>query len=300
MLISINIRVLYFQPKGGASNNSSSSPILLGPRFVVRIVEKGEFLKFVCDMLKEGNPKLQLVYLNILNLILCDECYTSTSASVCKSVLMPVRNTVYKSKNISQLILRLCEHGASSSIRAKALVALQLLFRHSPGILVGLAEKRLPLVLAKCTDRIAVDGNTKSFTYRSAYSFLVYIRDDMVRACLYLQSYLKNQGLGSSSGGLSTPISSPVKAGQRAWLDTLEPEAMLSASKRTPASIVKHKNRTPDSAAVKRTTVSQVPESKDTTAITSASRIASLSVERFLITFILFNSITHSLVINLK
>ena len=216
---------------------------------LLQVVEKGVFLQTVVDMLRDGSPKLQLAYLNILNLLFCDECYCAAAAGESSlSAMSAARNTLAKAKGLVQSLVRLAEHGASGSIRAKTLLSLQLLLRHHPALLAGLGEKRLPSVLARLVDplsadaaalqgRAAVSRHALPLVCRrvelnrplpSQASLLLFVRADLVEACAALNMHLASLAAGlpqTHSGALTSPATSPSKSG-RAWHDAMEPEAV--------------------------------------------------------------------------
>ena len=230
---------------GGSSrnaSNTSTSASLSGARFVSRIVEKGSFLQNMSEMLRDGPPKLQMAYLNMFNLIFCDEMYGQPRAG---TTLTNSRNTLAKIKGTVQSIIRLAEHGASSGIRAKALVASQLLFKCYPALMSGLGEKRLPAILVRLLDPISADP--KTLIYKSALSMILCIRADLVLASKSLTSYLLQLCSGELSG-ISTPTDSPTKGSSRQqWGDYTDPDSVFgSSNRRTPNSVVKHRTRTPD------------------------------------------------------
>ena len=113
------------------SKGVASSSTLSGARFVARAVDKGNFLRSICDVLRDGPPKLQMAHLSVFNLLLCDERYSQGrevggGERGAASALQHVRKTLLGTKGLVQSVIRLAEHGASSGIRAKALIALQV------------------------------------------------------------------------------------------------------------------------------------------------------------------------------
>jgi len=145
-----------------SSNNNTTSPGNVGPKVVSRIVEKGTFLQGFGGIFKEGSPKLQIAYLNIFNLIFCDEYYSGYPTSYVAASLNASRNVLAKNKGMIQFLIRLAEHGASNTIRSKSLLSLQLLLRFSPCLMTGVGEKRLPSILARIVDPISKEGNSQS------------------------------------------------------------------------------------------------------------------------------------------
>jgi hypothetical protein len=64
-----------------------------------------------------------------------------------------VRQSFLQSPVLMPSLLRLVEQGGSSAVRAKALLAVQLLCRHNPVLLSPLSERRLPMALVRMLER---------------------------------------------------------------------------------------------------------------------------------------------------
>jgi hypothetical protein len=126
-------------------------------------IEKTGLLALILETLRDGAPRLQLVLLNILNLIFLQETAPSAASNSQKeeedpadtALLSPIRGLLIKSTgtgtgpglaSVTQSLLKLSEHGASNTIKGKALIALQLICRYSPQTLFALTEKKLPTV----------------------------------------------------------------------------------------------------------------------------------------------------------
>ena len=106
--------------------------------FIVNVFDQEGALSGILDALKDGPPKLQQAYLNIVNMIFL-ESNTSPRAedTDVDGVLLCVRKVLVKADGALSSILRLIDQGGSSAVRAKALFAAQLLCRHSPSLLRG-------------------------------------------------------------------------------------------------------------------------------------------------------------------
>ena len=67
-------------------------------------------------------------------------------------LLFNLRQAFLLSSHLITALLRLADQGSSSVIKAKALLALQLLCRHSPHLLVALGDRRFPLSLVRLVE----------------------------------------------------------------------------------------------------------------------------------------------------
>ena len=108
----------------------------------------------ILEALKDGAPKLQQAYLNIINMIFlhtnnnlspkqedgnqapANSCAHSSDIDVDKT-LCSLRNLILRPETLLPSLLRLIDQGGSSAVRAKALIAAQLLCRYSPSLLIG-------------------------------------------------------------------------------------------------------------------------------------------------------------------
>ena len=122
--------------------------------FISYLFEQEGAVGGILEALKDGNPKLQQAYLNIISMIFLhtnantqpkrqESCRipiinseNSPEIDVDK-ILHTLRDSILQPETILPSLLRLIEQGGSSAVRAKALIAAQLLCRHSPSLLVG-------------------------------------------------------------------------------------------------------------------------------------------------------------------
>ena len=117
--------------------------------FLSQIFEQEGSVAGILDTLKDGPPKLQQAYLNIINLLFSNNSNIENELQIngdklMKKTEMEIEKTLYSIRhNLSRpegalpCILRLIEQGGSSSVRSKALLAAQLLCRYSPNLLTG-------------------------------------------------------------------------------------------------------------------------------------------------------------------
>ena len=114
----------------------------------------------ILEALKDGAPKLQQAYLNIINMIFlhtnnnlppkqedgnqapANSCAHSSDIDVDKT-LCSLRNSILRPDILLPSLLRLIDQGGSSAVRAKALIAAQLLCRYSPSLLIGTYSNRM-------------------------------------------------------------------------------------------------------------------------------------------------------------
>ena len=134
--------------------------------FLSYVFEQEGAVAGILEALRDGTPKLQQAYLNILNMIFSDtktdkisddnSDYKSEGQSTrgisspdspgfvrgidTAKLLLPVRELVIRPETVLPSLLRLIDQGGSSAVRAKALFAAQLLCRHSPPLLKGTAH----------------------------------------------------------------------------------------------------------------------------------------------------------------
>jgi hypothetical protein len=110
--------------------------------FIAQVFDQEGAVAGILDVLRDGSPKLQQAYLNIINRIF-SESYTSLTRIEeieVQKVLRPVRKAFVKPEGALPSILRLIEQGGSSAVRAKALFAAQVLCRYSPALLSGITH----------------------------------------------------------------------------------------------------------------------------------------------------------------
>ena len=236
-----------------------------GARFLARVLEKGG-LPAIIDTLRDGQPKLQQAYLNIINIIFCPinvikitqspkketitspskgnavkktgstSPFNSSAAMTASTILKPFQQFFLKTPAMVPTLLRLVEQGGSSAVRAKALITFQLLCSHRVTILT---EHRLPSALMRMIEPYISNAdmstsniqNSSSYNIKCALSMIIFVRDTCIFALKDLQMQLSLLSTyQTSEQQMVTPESSPQKSG------------------RTPHTLVR---QTPSSAAVK-------------------------------------------------
>lgn len=190
------------------------------------------------ETLRDGQPKLQQAFLNIINIIFSSLSSTeraipagngsdtlpSTSTSeggqggqggpgcdIDSDDLRTTRQFFLKSPNMTAILLRLVEHGASSAVRAKALLAIQLICRHQPSLLSTLTEKRFSACLIRILEpnlasqsgALGGGGNTEQSSYvtKAAASMVLFCRAMYWDCCNQLAIQLECLGSFKLSEG---------------------------------------------------------------------------------------------------
>ena len=228
------------------SNNGAG---LGGARFIARVLEKGG-LPAIIDTLRDGQPKLQQAYLNIINVIFCpinvikiaqsakkdiavspsksnskkssnsSSPFNSTVALTASSILKPFQQFFLKTPAMVPTLLRLIEQGGSSAVRAKALITFQLVCSHRVTILT---EHRLPSALMRMIEPYISNAdmsttsaaNTSTYNIKCALSMVIFVRDTCIFALKDLQMQLSILSVyKTSEHQLVTPESSPQKSGR--------------------------------------------------------------------------------------
>ena len=115
--------------------------------FIAQVFDQEGAVSGILDVLRDGSPKLQQAYLNIINRIFSESPTPLSKAEEIEveKILQPVRKAFVKPEGALPSILRLIEQGGSSAVRAKALFAAQLLCRHNPALLSGLTQTYVSL-----------------------------------------------------------------------------------------------------------------------------------------------------------
>lgn len=250
-------------PRAHASHRSASSPSSQSPSasdlspgpgagatFVSRVLSKSG-LPAMLETLHDGQPKLQQAYLNVIAVLFVsgarmaaahgnastkatrsgqqeqsfEDSITTTNAD---SVLRSVRLFFLKAPTLVHSLLRLIEQGASSAVRAKAIILAQLLCEHQPSLLATLGERRLPSALVRLLEPLIVSQRISRDTAASAYPssaalcFLKFIRGCCVSSARGLVAQLSSLSSATSfstsshaaaraEGRLTTPETSPIK-----------------------------------------------------------------------------------------
>ena len=129
--------------------------------FVSYILEQEGAITSLLEALKDGSPKLQQAYLNILNIVLLDRNNHCNPNQILNNnhgqgdeigdggggeinvdkVLHNIREQLACPQTVLPFLLRLIDQGSSSAVRAKALCAAQLLCRHAPHLVKGEEKK---------------------------------------------------------------------------------------------------------------------------------------------------------------
>jgi len=256
-------------PRSKTANNpaleSTQGTGLGGARFLARVLEKGG-LPAMIDTLRDGQPKLQQAYLNIINIIFCpinvmkitqspkkesitspskgnsikktgtSSPFNSSAAMTASTILKPFQQFFLKTPAMVPTLLRLVEQGGSSAVRAKALITFQLLCSHRVTILT---EHRLPSALMRMIEPYISNAdmstsniqNTSTYNIKCALSMIIFVRDTCIFALKDLQMQLSLLSkFQTSEQQMVTPESSPQKSG------------------RTPHTLVR---QTPSSATIK-------------------------------------------------
>lgn len=110
------------------------------------------------DCLRDGRPKLQQAYLNILIILFAGgSIYSSHLSSPQLSALEDsLRSIRYYFLQISTqlfvILCRLIDQGGSVAIKGKALLTIELICRYQPTLLSSLCEHRLQHILSKLFD----------------------------------------------------------------------------------------------------------------------------------------------------
>ena len=190
---------------------------LRSAKFLAKVLEKGG-LPGIIEVLRDGAPKLQQAYLNIINMLFASPIPAPVEADKRKNnnnnnnnnnanvnsdvsqanlqsinvVLRMSRTFFMKSAALTPILLNLMEQGALSAVRGKALLALQLICKFSPSILASLTEKRLPTLLVRVLAPIITEQeahpekvlNNQELPYftKTAFSMLYFVRGSCVEA----------------------------------------------------------------------------------------------------------------------
>lgn len=220
-------------------------------KFMVRVLEKGG-LAGIVEVLRDGQPRLQQAFLNIVNLVfaapLCvDELAPTTpgrghkaaedAGAVVQGVNVALRLTrsfFLKAASTIPTVVKLAEQGASSAVRGKALLTAQLLCRQAPQSLITLGERRMPQLLARVLEPVVAQlhaaqqhGEAEpaelSYYVRTALSMVGYVKEVCEEAAAAIALQLQavatdvSSGAGDAGDGHAhrTPEPSPDKHGLR-------------------------------------------------------------------------------------
>ena len=230
--------------------------IAAGARFIARVLEKGGLSGFI-DTLSDSRPRLQQAYLNIFNIVFAASYINISNAggrrgaaaplsdpAVCDAALKPVRFFFVKSQSqLLSILSRLVDQGGSSAIRGKATLAVELLCRFHPPVVVGLADCRFQHVLSKLLE-INDDGrhgimrggdgreeseSQLSYVLRCAQSMQRYVRLLLVRSLQGLTSHLKScTAMGSPRAGANFPNIEGIDLSATNILDTQDTQVPMS------------------------------------------------------------------------
>jgi hypothetical protein len=228
--------------------------VAAGSRFIARVLEKGGLSGFI-DCLKDSRPRLQQAYLNIFITVFSasyiDDARTDADTSqhndldvisnsqsvVCDAALKPLRFYFVKSQSqLLPVLSRLADQGGSSAIRGKATLAIELICRFQPSLLMGLSDCRFQHVLSKLLEhdederhgmiKGPVGGETgrtdtqSSYVHNCAVSMQRYLRYLLVHSLKGLATYLRS----------NTTIASPRANSQIVDATDLSSTNVLDAS----------------------------------------------------------------------
>jgi serine/threonine-protein kinase ULK4 len=130
------------------------------------------------------------------------------SAAAGEEDLRSVRGYFLRAPGLAAAIVRLAEQGGSAAVRAKAILAAQLMGAHSTPLLAVFAEKRLPGLLVKLIETAtdvdaaagsdghrpssggAGSGSSSAYPAEAAYSFVSFARTHAVRALEELRAQM--------------------------------------------------------------------------------------------------------------
>lgn len=192
-----------------------SSDAAAGAKFISLVLEKGgRSLGDLVEALKDSAPRLQQSLLTII--ILVFQCSESNNAA--GVVLRLARSFFLRSVSLLSQLLRLAEQGASSAVRGKALLTIQLLCSHSPILLTNLGEKRFPSLLVRALEPLFVQARAQqqqqqqlalqglqeqqrnrevslaltelSYFVKTALSMVLFLKKCSMDACVQLSSHI--------------------------------------------------------------------------------------------------------------
>jgi hypothetical protein len=166
------------------SDPFQSNSIGSGAKFIAKVLEKGG-LPILLEGLRDGQPKLQQSYLNIINTIFSNPYESSEnesinvisygtttpssnkkkngdskvndSSAISQSINNSLRSTrIYflKSQTLIPMLVKLVEQGGSTAVRGKALICIQLLCKQSPDLLASISERRLPSIIFRILEPV--------------------------------------------------------------------------------------------------------------------------------------------------
>jgi serine/threonine protein kinase len=175
------VRNLNRSPSSANSDSSGMTPGA-GARFMVKVLDRGG-LPAILETLNDGQARLQQAYLNIVNLLFAQPAAVSAAVKATNgddnaaispespkisnrrtssantpgaADLKPIRQFFLRGATLVQTVLKLIEQGASSAVRAKAMLLAQLLCLHQPSLLVHFSERRLPSILMRLVEPLVV------------------------------------------------------------------------------------------------------------------------------------------------
>eukprot|EP01042_Synura_sphagnicola_P001051 gene1051-1185_t len=237
-----NVIGLHSNSPGRISRPTSAvtnTPSPTGAKLVARVFDKGG-LQSVLDTLRDGPPRLQQSYLNVLNMIFsgpvtilapadrrADKFLEGVTSAVSnagsnmsylltraknaseqhvaevESSLRSHRQFICKNQYVLPTLLRLIEQGGTDLVRAKALLAAQLLCRYQSSFLPVLGEKRLPSVLVRLLEqpmsaiggRLSVSQNGLALTSKLRSSPLSYLSKCAMSMLIFVKTLLLENSL---------------------------------------------------------------------------------------------------------
>lgn len=203
-------------------------------RFVAKVFEKGG-LPGVLDALKDGQPRLQQAYLNIILIIFGEAATEGPRETIIRmgenprdggtkdgsSALRPLQQFFSRAPSLLTSLMRLIEQGGSLSVRAKALLALQLVCAHRPLTLTNANTNRLPLAFTSVvgpyahTTEITLTHTHSSYNIKAVLCFLSFLRTETIRALEYLADHLSHVTTNRDNNSPHRARSSRESGGER-------------------------------------------------------------------------------------
>lgn len=155
-----------------------------------RVLLKGG-LSGVIDMIRDGRPRVQQAYLNILNLVYCSAYwekgnnYNSTSGLNSSSSDSPLLSTrlffIKAHTSLLPILIRLVDQGSSMPTRSKALLAAQFICRYRPILTSALCDRRLLTAVTKVIETPTDNRGEAPVIKQDGYTYI----EKCVRCVLY-------------------------------------------------------------------------------------------------------------------
>ena len=193
-----------------------SNVIGTGAKFIAKVLEKGG-LPIIMEGLRDGQPKLQQAYLNIINTIFSNpyenvqddvsmgtnnsmttpstnkkkngEIKTTDNSVISQAINSSLRSTrIYflKSQTLIPILVKLVEQGGSTAVRGKALICIQLLCKQSPDLLASLSERRLPSIIFRILEPVLSHQQSPIGSFDIIFHYLINFFIHSNRKCFSL------------------------------------------------------------------------------------------------------------------